>query len=150
MNCYKPFIVLYVKSSAEILRYLPVYTGWSYRTLNNVKIVTQNVSSTPKFELELWCFNSLLVLHFFFPIYSPTKVNCYTNLRNTFLEHNLFNFRSRVKKQRDQEKQRAHDDRHWSKKSLEEMAERDWRILREDFTISTKGEHLIYILNENI
>ncbi|KAL9965997.1 hypothetical protein ACROYT_G024002 [Oculina patagonica] len=46
---------------------------------------------------------------------------------------------SRVKKQHDQEKQRAHDDRHWSKKSLEEMAERDWRILREDFTISTKG-----------
>lgn len=46
---------------------------------------------------------------------------------------------SRIKKQRDLEKQRAHDDRHWSKKSLEEMCERDWRILREDFTISTKG-----------
>ena len=91
-----------------------------------------------------------MFLHFFSPIYSPPKVSCYTNLRNTFLEHNLFNFRSRVKKQRDQEKQRAHDDRHWSKKSLEEMAERDWRILREDFTISTKGEHLIYILNENV
>lgn len=85
-----------------------------------------------------------MFLHFFSPIHSPT------NLRYTFLEHNLFNFRSRVKKQRDQEKQRAHDDRHWSKKSLEEMAERDWRILREDFTISTKGEHLIYILNENV
>lgn len=47
-----------------------------------------------------------------------------------------------MKKQHDQEKQRAHDDRHWSKKSLEEMAERDWRILREDFTISTKGKHI--------
>lgn len=46
---------------------------------------------------------------------------------------------SRIKKQRDLEKQRAYDDRHWSKKSLEEMGERDWRILREDFTISTKG-----------
>ncbi|CAH3131190.1 unnamed protein product [Pocillopora meandrina] len=46
---------------------------------------------------------------------------------------------SRIKKQRDLEKQRAFDDRHWSKKSLEEMCERDWRILREDFTISTKG-----------
>lgn len=55
--------------------------------------------------------------------------------------HALLIFRSRVKKQRDLERQRAHDDRHWSKKSLEEMAERDWRILREDFTISTKGKH---------
>lgn len=50
-----------------------------------------------------------------------------------------------MKKQRDLEKQRAHDDRHWSKKSLEEMAERDWRILREDFTISTKGEHFHFL-----
>ncbi|CAH3024275.1 unnamed protein product [Porites evermanni] len=40
---------------------------------------------------------------------------------------------TRIKKQRDQERQRAFDDRHWSKKSLEEMVERDWRILREDF-----------------
>ncbi|XP_073237106.1 probable ATP-dependent RNA helicase DDX23 isoform X5 [Porites lutea] len=46
---------------------------------------------------------------------------------------------TRIKKQRDQERQRAFDDRHWSKKSLEEMVERDWRILREDFAISTKG-----------
>ena len=43
-------------------------------------------------------------------------------------------------KLRDQERQRAFDDRHWSKKSLEEMVERDWRILREDFAISTKGK----------
>jgi len=49
-------------------------------------------------------------------------------------------FRTRIKKQRDQERQRAFDDRHWSKKSLEEMVERDWRILREDFAISTKGK----------
>ena len=51
-----------------------------------------------------------------------------------------FFFRTRIKKQRDQERQRAFDDRHWSKKSLEEMVERDWRILREDFAISTKGK----------
>ena len=31
------------------------------------------------------------------------------------------------------------DERHWTEKSLEEMTERDWRILREDFNISTKG-----------
>lgn len=61
----------------------------------------------------------------------------------------MSNFRTRVKKQRDLERQRAHDDRHWSKKSLEEMAERDWRILREDFTISTKGEQSLF-LNENV
>ena len=58
----------------------------------------------------------------------------------------IFHFRSRIKKQRDLEKQRAFDDRHWSKKSLEEMCERDWRILREDFTISTKGRTLLSLL----
>jgi len=87
----------------------------------------------------------------FLPLFSPACFSHNSQLRNKFEKHpkhNLFNFRSRVKKQRDLERQRAHDDRHWSKKSLEEMAERDWRILREDFTISTKGEHF-YILIEN-
>lgn len=31
------------------------------------------------------------------------------------------------------------DERHWTEKSPEEMTERDWRILKEDFNISTKG-----------
>ena len=31
------------------------------------------------------------------------------------------------------------DDRHWSDKALTEMLDRDWRIFREDFNISTKG-----------
>ncbi|KAI9008905.1 P-loop containing nucleoside triphosphate hydrolase protein [Phycomyces nitens] len=31
------------------------------------------------------------------------------------------------------------DDRHWTEKPLEQMAERDWRIFKEDFNISTKG-----------
>ena len=31
------------------------------------------------------------------------------------------------------------DDRHWTEKKLEEMTERDWRIFKEDFNISTKG-----------
>lgn len=53
---------------------------------------------------------------------------------------------TRIKKLREQEKQRAFDDRHWSKKSLEEMADRDWRILREDFSISTKGGKIPYPL----
>ncbi|KAI8885377.1 P-loop containing nucleoside triphosphate hydrolase protein [Backusella circina FSU 941] len=31
------------------------------------------------------------------------------------------------------------DDRHWSEKPLAQMIERDWRIFKEDFNISTKG-----------
>ncbi|KAG5646670.1 mRNA splicing protein prp28 [Asterophora parasitica] len=31
------------------------------------------------------------------------------------------------------------DERHWTEKSLEEMKERDWRIFREDFSISARG-----------
>lgn len=31
------------------------------------------------------------------------------------------------------------DERHWSDKSLAEMKERDWRIFREDFSISARG-----------
>ena len=34
------------------------------------------------------------------------------------------------------------DDRHWSEKNLENMLDRDWRIFREDFNISTKGGHI--------
>jgi ATP-dependent RNA helicase DDX23/PRP28 len=32
------------------------------------------------------------------------------------------------------------DDRHWTEKPLEEMKERDWRIFREDFSISGRGQ----------
>lgn len=31
------------------------------------------------------------------------------------------------------------DERHWSEKPLHEMKERDWRIFREDFSISARG-----------
>lgn len=34
------------------------------------------------------------------------------------------------------------DQRHWSNKSLDEMTERDWRILREDYEIAVKGKDL--------
>jgi len=41
------------------------------------------------------------------------------------------------------EKRRAgrgtNDDRHWSEKPLAEMKDRDWRIFREDFSISARG-----------
>jgi len=48
----------------------------------------------------------------------------------------------RAKEMEDVEAKRARqvafDERHWSDKPLEEMKERDWRIFREDFNISTK------------
>ena len=31
------------------------------------------------------------------------------------------------------------DDRHWSQKKLDEMMDRDWRIFRKDYSITTKG-----------
>jgi hypothetical protein len=34
----------------------------------------------------------------------------------------------------------AFDERHWTQKSLSEMTARDWRIFREDFAISSRGE----------
>ncbi|KAJ3478705.1 hypothetical protein NLJ89_g12368 [Agrocybe chaxingu] len=33
----------------------------------------------------------------------------------------------------------GYDDRHWTDKPLEDMKERDWRIFREDFSISARG-----------
>ncbi|KAI8816049.1 P-loop containing nucleoside triphosphate hydrolase protein [Fimicolochytrium jonesii] len=40
------------------------------------------------------------------------------------------------------EKKTAWDDRHWSDKPLGQMKERDWRIFKEDFNISTKGGNI--------
>ncbi|OLN88477.1 Pre-mRNA-splicing ATP-dependent RNA helicase PRP28 [Colletotrichum chlorophyti] len=48
-------------------------------------------------------------------------------------------------KARDRAKERADRSglgKHWSKKELSEMRERDWRIFKEDFGIATKGGHL--------
>ncbi|XP_071966184.1 probable ATP-dependent RNA helicase DDX23 [Antedon mediterranea] len=45
----------------------------------------------------------------------------------------------RLIKVRMKDDKRRHDDRHWSHKSLEQMQERDWRIFREDYNISSKG-----------
>ena len=43
------------------------------------------------------------------------------------------------KKTQERERKALWDDRHWTDKSLDEMADRDWRILKEDFSIATKG-----------
>lgn len=48
-------------------------------------------------------------------------------------------FRLRLKKMRKKEAKQRWDDRHWSQKKLEEMTDRDWRIFREDYSITTKG-----------
>lgn len=45
----------------------------------------------------------------------------------------------KVKKKEDKQKW---DDRHWSEKDLPEMTERDWRIFREDYNITIKGNVL--------
>lgn len=45
----------------------------------------------------------------------------------------------RLDKEKRREEKQKWDDRHWTKKTPEEMTERDWRIFREDFNISLKG-----------
>uniref|UniRef100_A0AAR2J7C2 Probable ATP-dependent RNA helicase DDX23 n=1 Tax=Pygocentrus nattereri TaxID=42514 RepID=A0AAR2J7C2_PYGNA len=45
----------------------------------------------------------------------------------------------RLKKMRKKEAKQRWDDRHWSQKKLDEMTDRDWRIFREDYSITTKG-----------
>lgn len=47
--------------------------------------------------------------------------------------------RVRLKKMRKKEAKQRWDDRHWSQKKLDEMTDRDWRIFREDYSITTKG-----------
>jgi len=47
--------------------------------------------------------------------------------------------KSRMKKLQRKEDKQKFDDRHWADKELDNMAERDWRILREDYSISVKG-----------
>merc|ERR1719427_33188 len=47
--------------------------------------------------------------------------------------------KSRLKKVAKKESKQAFDERHWTEKELDAMQERDWRIFREDFNISTKG-----------
>jgi ATP-dependent RNA helicase DDX23/PRP28 len=43
-------------------------------------------------------------------------------------------------------KKGAVDERHWSEKPLSEMKERDWRIFREDFSITARGIFLSFPL----
>ncbi|KAL6250318.1 mRNA splicing protein prp28 [Rhinocladiella similis] len=44
-----------------------------------------------------------------------------------------------MERKRKEESRRMAIDKHWSEKRLDQMRERDWRIFKEDFNISTKG-----------
>jgi len=44
-----------------------------------------------------------------------------------------------MERRRREESSRSQLDKHWSEKALVNMRERDWRIFKEDFNISTKG-----------
>ncbi|KAL7671547.1 hypothetical protein ACOME3_006441 [Neoechinorhynchus agilis] len=48
----------------------------------------------------------------------------------------------RLKRLANREARIKYDERHWTDKSLSQMTERDWRIFREDFNISTKGGNI--------
>jgi ATP-dependent RNA helicase DDX23/PRP28 len=52
--------------------------------------------------------------------------------------------RERMEIDRRKELKTMWDDRHWSEKPLLEMKERDWRIFKEDFNITTKGIQFIF------
>nr|CAD2170064.1 unnamed protein product [Meloidogyne enterolobii] len=45
----------------------------------------------------------------------------------------------RLKQLQKKQKKEDWDNRHWTKKALNEMTDRDWRIFREDFNITIKG-----------
>jgi ATP-dependent RNA helicase DDX23/PRP28 len=47
-----------------------------------------------------------------------------------------------MERRRKEEGGRTAIDKHWSEKKLEQMRERDWRIFKEDFNISTKGGNI--------
>ncbi|CAF1302732.1 unnamed protein product [Adineta steineri] len=49
---------------------------------------------------------------------------------------------ARLKSDQDKDEKRRHDERHWSDKTLEEMADRDWRIFKEDYCITTRGGNI--------
>ncbi|KAI0226552.1 mRNA splicing protein prp28 [Massospora cicadina] len=57
--------------------------------------------------------------------------------RRNELEKSRANELTRIAKSKEVKGQ--YDDRHWSEKPLDQMRDRDWRIFKEDFNISTKG-----------
>ena len=63
-------------------------------------------------------------------------------LDNRWTEEESTRNKALLDNRRKKEDSRAFDDRHWKQKELEQMRDRDWRILREDFSIATKGGNI--------
>ena len=57
-----------------------------------------------------------------------------------------YEYRERAEVLRAKERKTRFDERHWSEKSLPEMTDRDWRIFKEDYNISTKGGRIPFPL----
>lgn len=57
-------------------------------------------------------------------------------------------FRKNAQRLLDKDAKLAHSERHWKKKELAEMKDRDWRIFKEDFSISAKGMNFDIIFNK--
>lgn len=84
---------------------------------------------------SLSCFPHSLFLHPPFPIaFSPLSPPFFSLPSIPALPP-----RARLRKLRKKEAKQRWDDRHWSQKKLDEMTDRDWRIFREDYSITTKG-----------
>uniref|UniRef100_A0A914H0P9 Probable ATP-dependent RNA helicase DDX23 n=1 Tax=Globodera rostochiensis TaxID=31243 RepID=A0A914H0P9_GLORO len=75
-------------------------------------------------------------------------VNQQKKQKSEFYQRLLEQRRSETEKEQEKSRQRQlhkkqkkedWDNRHWTKKPLEEMSDRDWRIFREDFNITIKG-----------
>jgi ATP-dependent RNA helicase DDX23/PRP28 len=49
---------------------------------------------------------------------------------------------ARLNSDREKDERRRYDERHWTEKKLEEMADRDWRIFKEDYNITTRGGNI--------
>ncbi|CAF0852437.1 unnamed protein product [Adineta ricciae] len=50
--------------------------------------------------------------------------------------------KARLRSDREKDERRRFDERHWSEKDLDEMMDRDWRIFKEDFNITTRGGNI--------
>ncbi|CAF4021871.1 unnamed protein product, partial [Rotaria sordida] len=49
---------------------------------------------------------------------------------------------ARLKSDREKDEKRRYGERHWTDKTLEEMIDRDWRIFKEDYNITTRGGNI--------
>ena len=70
--------------------------------------------------------------------YVHTHVHSHIRQQQSYL-YTYLHASENEKRLKDKERKQIWDDRHWTEKPLGQMTERDWRIFREDYNISTKG-----------